>query len=255
MAASWLRCAAVVGPDASEALLAKNDPLPFALLTLTAVTGLVDAVSFLGLGHVFTANMTGNVVLLAFAVAGAPGLSIARSSSSLVAFLVGAALGGRLGVAMAATSRRRWLLTVAVSEALLLVIAVIASIGLEVGSATSPSRLYTVIVLTALAMGLRNATVRRLAVPDLTTTVLTLTLTAVAADSSVAGGDNPRIGRRVASVLLMFAGAAVGTLLLRWGLALPLVVSAIGVLAATVAYGDVPTPRNPSAGSGQTPLK
>jgi len=74
-----------------------------------------------------------------------------------------------------------------------------------------------VIVLTALAMGLRNATVRRLAIPDLTTTVLTLTLTAVAADSSVAGGVDPRIGRRVASIALMFAGAAVGTLLLRWG--------------------------------------
>src|SRR5438094_4351939 len=52
---------------------AQNDPLSFALLTLTGVTGLVDAVSFLGLGHVFTANMTGNVVLLAFAVAGTPG--------------------------------------------------------------------------------------------------------------------------------------------------------------------------------------
>ena len=230
---------------AAPAPLAKNDPLPFALLALTGVTGLVDAVSFLGLGHVFTANMTGNVVFLAFAVAGTPGLSMVRSWTSLVAFLVGAALGGRLGVAMAAASRRRWLLTVALSEALLLVTAAIASIGFDIGSATPPSRLYTVIVLTALAMGLRNATVRRLAVPDLTTTVLTLTLTGLAADSSVVGGDNPRIGRRVASVSLMFAGAAVGTLLLRRGLALPLVVSAVGVLSATLAYADIPTPRAP----------
>src|SRR5438093_12595238 len=110
---------------------AQNDPLSFALLTLTGVTGLVDAVSFLGLGPVFTANMTGNVVLLAFAVAGAPGLSMARSSTSLVAFLVGAALGGRLGLAMALASPRRWLLTAAWAEALLLVAAAIASIGLE----------------------------------------------------------------------------------------------------------------------------
>ena len=223
--------------------ISENDPLPFALLALTAVTGIVDAVSFLGLGHVFTANMTGNVVLLGFAVAGASGLSMARSSTSLVAFLVGAAVGGRLAVAMAAASRRRWLLTVALSEALLLFTAAIAAIEFDIGSATPPSRLYTVIILTALAMGLRNATVRRLAVPDLTTTVLTRTLTGVAADSSVAGGDNPRIGRRVASISLMFAGAAVGTLLLRWGLALPLVVGAVGVLVATVAYGDVPTGR------------
>jgi len=228
---------------AASAPLAEKDPLPFALLVLTAVTGVVDAVSFLGLGHVFTANMTGNVVLLGFAVAGAPGLSMARSSTSLVAFLVGAALGGRLTVAMAAASRRRWLLTAAVSEALLLATAAIVSTGFDIGSATPPSRLYTVIILTALAMGLRNATMRRLAVPDLTTTVLTRTLTGVAADSSVAGGDNPRIGRRVASISLMFAGAAVGTLLLRWGLALALVMSAVGVLAVAVTSLDVPTPR------------
>jgi uncharacterized membrane protein YoaK (UPF0700 family) len=94
-------------------------------------------------------------------------------------------------------------------------------------------------------MGLRNATVRRLAVPDLTTTVLTRTLTSVAADSSVAGGDNPRIGRRVASVALMFAGAAVGTLLSRRGLALPLIVGAVGVLLTTVAYADVPETAEP----------
>jgi uncharacterized membrane protein YoaK (UPF0700 family) len=113
----------------------------------------------------------------------------------------------------------------------------------DIGSATPPSRLYTVIVLTALVMGLRNATVRRLAVPDVTTTMLTRTLTALAADSSVAGGDNPRIGHCVASVALMFAGAAVGTLLLRRGFAPPLIVHAVGVLVATVAYADVPAGR------------
>src|SRR2546422_9243827 len=123
--------------------MTNSDRLPLALLTLTGVTGVIDAVSFLGLGRVFTANMTGNVVLLGFAVAGAPGLSIARSSTSLAAFLVGAALGGRLGVAMAVASRRRWLLTAAWAEALLLVAAAIASIRLELGSATFPSRLFT----------------------------------------------------------------------------------------------------------------
>lgn len=66
------------------------------------------------------------------------------------------------------------------------------------------------IVLTAIAMGLRNATVRKLAVADMTTTVLTLTLTGIAADSSLAGGTNPRWARRLASVIAMFAGAALG---------------------------------------------
>jgi hypothetical protein len=87
------------------------------------------------------------------------------------------------------------------------------------------------------------AIVRRLVVPDLPTTVLTTTLTGVAADSSLAGGNNPRIGRRVASVLLTFAWAAIGALLLRVGLTLPLVVGGIWRLAATAVYaaniGDV----------------
>ena len=70
--------------------------LPALLLALTATTGFVDAVSYLALGHVFTANMTGNVVFLGFAVAKVPELSIARSGAALGAFVIGAALGGRL---------------------------------------------------------------------------------------------------------------------------------------------------------------
>lgn len=219
-----------------------------ALLVLTSVTGLVDAVSFFGLGHIFTANMTGNVVFLAFAVAGAPGLSVARSLSSLVAFLVGAALGGRLGVIMATASRRRWLLTFGVCEAGLLVVAAFVSIGFDFRSGTPASQLYAVIVLTAVAMGVRNATVRRLAVPDLTTTVLTLTLTALAADSSLGGGTNPRVGRRVASVASMFAGAAIGTILVQLGLALPLALSAACVLATIAAYAATSMSRLPTGG-------
>jgi Protein of unknown function (DUF1275) len=69
--------------------------IPYALLGMTAVTRLVDAVSFLSLGRVFTANMTGNIVLLAFATAHVSGLSIARSLTALSAFLVGAVVGGR----------------------------------------------------------------------------------------------------------------------------------------------------------------
>jgi uncharacterized protein DUF1275 len=71
-----------------------------------------------------------------------------------------------------------------------------------------------VIALTAVAMGLRDATMRRLTIPDLTPTMMTLTLTGLAADSSIAGGANPWIRRRVASVLLLIAGAAIGALLL-----------------------------------------
>src|SRR5262245_62822069 len=79
-----------------------RDPLLVGLMALTFVTGLADAASVLGLGRVFTANMTGNVVFLGFAAAGAPGLSVVRSSVALVAFLVGAIAGGRLGLPLGA---------------------------------------------------------------------------------------------------------------------------------------------------------
>src|SRR3989475_7803683 len=95
-------------PPGSRAAL--YDRLSVALLVLTAVSGIVDAVSFLGLGHIFTANMTGNVAFLAFAVVGAPGISVLRSLTSLAAFLSGAVLGGYFGRGVAGPFRRRWLL-------------------------------------------------------------------------------------------------------------------------------------------------
>ena len=215
--------------------------LMIALMTMTVVTGFVDAVSYLGLGHVFTANMTGNVALLGFAVAGAPRLSIARSLTSLGAFLLGAVAAGRVGVFMAAGHRKRWLLAVGIAEAALLFAAAAAAIGYDADSETPALRQYAVIILTALPMGLRTATVRRLAVPDITTTVLTTTLAGLAAESSLGGGNSPRMGRRIGSVAAMFAGAAIGTVLLRLGLTVPLLIGGACVLAATIAYAAAPT--------------
>jgi uncharacterized membrane protein YoaK (UPF0700 family) len=194
------------------------------LYLFTAVTGLIDAVSYIGLGHIFTANMTGTIVLLGFAFAGVPGLSALRSLTALAAFLAGAAIGGRLATTLARLSGNRWKMTAFGSEALLL------SVPPET------TRVYAVIVLTALAMGLRNATVRKIAQPDLTTTVLTLTITGLAADSSLAGGSNPRWQRRVTSIFLMLAGAAIGALLLRHSLALPLGVATVGSVCGAAAF-------------------
>jgi uncharacterized membrane protein YoaK (UPF0700 family) len=132
-------------------------PLARALLVLTFSTGLVDAVSYLGLGRVFTANMTGNIVLLGFG-------------------------------------------------------------------------------MLALAMGVRNATVRRLAVPDLTTTVLTMTLTGLAADSRLAGGSGKGSVRRIAAVLAMLAGSLAGALLLEISLVPPLLTAAALALLVALAY-------------------
>ena len=86
------------------------------------------------------------------------------------------------------------------------------------------------------AMGIRNATVRRLAVPDLTTTVLTMTLTGLAADSPLAGGSGKGSARRTAAIVAMLAGAIAGALMLRTGLTLPLAVAAALALATCLAY-------------------
>lgn len=219
----------------------ERDPLPAVLIVLTVVTGLVDAISVLGLGRVFTANMTGNVVFLGFAAAGAPGFSIPRCAMALLGFVAGAALGGRLGLALSSGSRRRWLLTIAVVESSLFFAAALVAPGYHADSLTPATQLYALIVLTAVAMGLRNATVRRLAVPELTTTVLTLTVTGLAAESVLAGGSNPRWTRRLASVVAIFAGAAIGAMLLfAVGLAVTLLVTGAVVLLATLAYAAHP---------------
>src|SRR3954447_5432232 len=217
--------------------------LPMLLYVFTAVTGLVDAVSYIGLGHVFTANMTGNIVLLGFALAGVPALSALRSLTALAAFFVGALIGGRLATTLAPLSSNRWRMIAFGSEALFLLGATLASIG-YVSVPSDPTRLYAVIVLTALAMGLRNATVRKIAQPDLTTTVLTLTITGLAADSSFAGGKNPRWQRRVMSVLFMFAGAVVGALLLVRSLDLQLAMATLSAVCGVEAfYGSRPLER------------
>jgi Protein of unknown function (DUF1275) len=74
----------------------RHGPLPPLLVVMTMVTGLVDAFSYLVLGHVFVANMTGNVVFLAFALAGAQGFSIPASLVAVGAFAAGALAGGAL---------------------------------------------------------------------------------------------------------------------------------------------------------------
>jgi len=198
-----------------------NYSLPLLLHIATIVTGLIDAISYLGLGHVFTANMTGNVVFLAFAVAGAPGLSITRSLTALIAFLIGALIGGRVATRLSEVSTPRWITTALSLESALLLAATLAAINFRDLSGSS-FQLYSIIVLTACAMGIRNATVRKMAIPDLTTTVLTLTITGLAADSRFAGGTSPRWRRRLLAVLLMFFGAVIGTLLLRRSLVWPL---------------------------------
>jgi len=212
-----------------------------ALIALTFNTGLIDAVSFISLGHVFTANMTGNIVLIGFAVGGATGLSAARSGASLLAFMAGALFGGVLNARHSDWTQMRLLKRAIVIEAALLLMAASLAVSAGTKNEISPSLTYGVIVLTALAMGVRNAVVRKLAVPDLTTTVLTLTVTGIASDSSLAGGTNPRWRTRVTAVITMFAGATTGAMLLRYAVLAPLGASsllALAVLALMAVTGS-----------------
>jgi uncharacterized membrane protein YoaK (UPF0700 family) len=169
----------------APAVTSLRHPLTRALLLLTASTGLIDAASYLGLGHVFAANMTGNIVLLGI-------------EASLLA-----------GAAVLA-----------------------AAASVRPGSATGDC----VIALLALGMGVRNATVRKLAVPDLTTTVLTMTLTGLAAESPLAGGDGSGTARRATAVLAMLVGALTGALLLKVDLWLVIVVACAATVVTFVSY-------------------
>jgi uncharacterized membrane protein YoaK (UPF0700 family) len=182
------------------------------LLLLTAVTGIVDAVSYLVLGRVFVANMTGNVVFLGFAVSGAKQLSIAASIVALLAFMAGALIGGRLGVRLGAHRGRHLAAGMALTTTFVAAALLVASFP---SRPLSDVPRYALIVLLAVGMGIQNATARKLAVADATTNVLTLTITGLAADSALAGGTNPRPWRRIGSVATMFAGALVGGLLVR----------------------------------------
>ncbi|MFJ8229911.1 YoaK family protein [Streptomyces sp. NPDC094448] len=223
----------------------RHGPLPPLLLTLTLVTGLVDAVSYLALGKVFVANMTGNVVFLGFALTGADGLSALASVVSLTAFLAGALAGGRLGPRFAGNRGRLLAVATAVQAVLIAAAVVVAAIGGEVTTAVR----YALIVLLGLAMGAQNAVVRRLGVPDLTTTVLTLTLTGLAADSTSAGGKAPRPGRRIMSVLVMFLGALVGAVLIEYDL----FVALLGLVLLLVVVTSVMAYRLSAGGAAWTP--
>jgi uncharacterized membrane protein YoaK (UPF0700 family) len=220
----------------------------YPLLVMTAITGLIDAVSFLSLGRVFTANMTGNVVMLAFATARVPGLSIVRSLTALLSFLVGAIFGGRIMARADAGSTIRLATQAFLLEDMFLFAASLCAIGYRRELLEHSFQPFALIALTALAMGTRNAAVRKLAIPDLTTTVLTLTITGIAADSSLAKGNNPRLLRRISSVLAIFFGAAFGAVIIHYSISAALALAAaISVVCNAVLFRSMRASDQPSA--------
>ena len=185
----------------------RHGPLPAFLLVLTMVSGVVDAVSVLRLGRVFVANMTGNVAVLGFALGRAPGFSLQASASALLGFVVGAAawgaVAGRWDVHRGVLFRNAMIV-----ESGLFAVAV--SVAVIAGESPGSLARSVLAAILAVAMGLQNAVVPRLAVPGLTTTVMTRTLAGIASDAAAGRGG---IVPRAAAVLMLTAGALLGTLL------------------------------------------
>jgi uncharacterized membrane protein YoaK (UPF0700 family) len=201
------------------------------MLALTFSTGVIDAVGYLGLDRVFTGNMTGNVVILGMALAGADGLPIAGPAVALVSFMVGAALGGRVLKPVAAGWTTRSTALFAGVGGLMIIIAI--TLFLAGNKPQRPVELVLTALL-AVAMGIQAATARHLAVKDITTVVVTSLITGLAADSRVGGGVGQPWVRRVAALALICAGATGGALAISLHLGAGVALSATIVLVVTL---------------------
>jgi uncharacterized membrane protein YoaK (UPF0700 family) len=211
-------------PDHSPVILG-------ALVALTFTTGLVDAVSLLGLGKVFTANMTGNLVLLGFAIAGTGGFSVVGTLTSLLGFAAGAAAASVIGRHVGSRAHG-WMRPALCLELTLILAAAVLATQLT-PSSTSDLR-YVGIALLAAAMGARSAAVRSLGVKDLNTTVITMTLAGLASESRLTGGTGALGWRQAGGIAALLVGAIAGALLL-----IHVDLSAPLFLAAAVAAVDL----------------
>jgi uncharacterized membrane protein YoaK (UPF0700 family) len=220
-------------PPGSDAAGRRRDGL---LIGLTFAAGVVDAVSYLGLGQIFTANMTGNVVFLALAVGQRSLLTALHSVAALVGFSVGAIVAGRLLLRprpLGPWPRRvTWVLW-----GVLACMAAFAGVWVAVGGEPGAGLLYVLIGLSSLGMGMQNAAARHLAVPGLTTTVITTALTGFMVDLPALGISGPAQHRAGWAVFALFSGAAVGASLMVYARAIaPLVTAATVAAVAAVAY-------------------
>lgn len=203
------------------------------MLVLTFSTGVLDAVGFLGLGGVFAGNMTGNVVLLGLG-AGGSGHPVLGPAAGLGGFVAGAVLAGRLLRHETEPWSTRVTATLVGVGTLVLALGVALLVGVDGEAATA-----VVAGLLAAALGTQAGAARVVAVPELSTVVITSTITALAGDSRLGSGksrrDRPRTVRRFAAVALIALGALVGAMLLRWHVAAGILLAASLILLVALA--------------------
>lgn len=204
------------------------------MLVLTFVTGALDAVGYLGLDRVFTGNMTGNVVILGMGLVAADDLPVAGPLLALGGYFLGALLLGRL-LRGRAPGWSRLLTVVFATSGVLLAVAgtVLAVVGAAGGSAVG----IAVAASMAALMGAQAAVARFLAVTDMTTVVVTSTITAYASETLLAPGVAALTHRRLWAVVAIFAGAVVGALLMRVDVSVPVFLSAAATIAVAL-LGD-----------------
>src|SRR6185369_9182176 len=153
-----------------------------------------------------------------------------------------AILGGRIMARANAEAQIQFAAQAFLLEIAFLLAASFCAIGYRGNLLEDSFQPFALIALTALAMGTRNAAVRKLAIPDLTTTVLTLTITGIGADSSLAKGNNPRLARRLESVAAMFFGAASGVIIIHYSISAALwLATAISAVCSAALFRSVRT--------------
>lgn len=205
------------------------------MLALTFSTGIIDAVGFLGFDRVFTGNMTGNVVILGMGIVGADGLPIAGPALALIGFIVGAAIAGR---AMRGKASGMW--EVSTTAMVTGVGMIVLGTAVRLLVAESPSHAETIMITTVLgtAMGMQAAVARVIAVKDVTTVVVTSSITGLAADSWFGAHRPGNAGRRIGAVAALLVGAAAGAATLTVNLNLGLFTAAATILAVA-AFGAI----------------
>jgi uncharacterized membrane protein YoaK (UPF0700 family) len=204
-----------------------------ALLLLTFATGLVDAVSVLVLGHVFVANMTGNVIFLGFWFVPHSGVDLTAAVVSFGGFLLGTVVGGRF--ARHLDQRTRLWLTAALGTEVVVLVVLTVLAGAGVLAYHDNTKLILIAAL-AMVFGSQNAAARQFGIQELSTTVLTSTIVGIGVDSRLAGGTGAREKLRYGVVLTMCGGAIVGATMTRYMVAPVFALTAAVILAALLIF-------------------